>query len=163
MSIGKAIDDIIASLKGFEVEDQNAILSAVCTHLKLSNPVSAAPIAPTLGAVASTATKKSPTFDIDIRALAEQRKPANAVQMACLVAYYLQEHAPEGERKDTVSTVDLDKYFKQAKFIKMPNDIGSVLPNAKKSGYLDSAVARGEYKLTAVGYNLIVHNLAQNT
>ncbi len=77
--------------------------------------------------------------------------------MACLVAFYLKELAPDGERKDTISSADLDKYFKQAQF-KLPERIAQVLPDAKASGYFDSA-ARGEYKLNAVGYNLIAHSL----
>jgi hypothetical protein len=36
--------------------------------------------------------------------------------------------------------------------------MAQVLPDAKGSGYFDSA-ARGEYKLNAVGYNLIAHSL----
>jgi hypothetical protein len=77
--------------------------------------------------------------------------------MACLVAYYLQELAQPNERKDTITTADIDKYFKQASF-KLPKVIPQVLPNAKSSGYFDSA-GSGSYKLNAVGYNLAVHTL----
>lgn len=77
--------------------------------------------------------------------------------MACLVAYYLQEVAPEGERKDFINSADLEKYFKQANF-KLPQRVQQVLPEAKSSGYFDSA-GRGEYKLNAVGYNLVAHSL----
>ena len=76
--------------------------------------------------------------------------------MACLVAHYLQELAAKGERKDTVGTADLAKYFKAAKF-KLPV-IKYTLGNAKNAGYFDS-VGGGEYKLNAVGYNLVVHTL----
>jgi len=77
--------------------------------------------------------------------------------MACVVAFYLKELAADGERKDTVSAADLDRYFKQAQF-KLPERMTQVLPDAKGSGYFDSA-ARGEYKLNAVGYNLVAHSL----
>jgi hypothetical protein len=77
--------------------------------------------------------------------------------MACLVAYYLQEHAPDSERKQAITTADIDKYFKQAGF-KLPQRSQQLLPDAKAAGYFDS-VGRGEYKMNAVGYNLIVHNL----
>ena len=80
--------------------------------------------------------------------------------MACLVAHYLQELAAKGERKDTVSTADLAKYFKAAKF-KLPV-IKYTLGNAKNAGYFDS-VGSGEYKLNAVGYNLVVHTLPRKT
>jgi len=77
--------------------------------------------------------------------------------MACLVAYYLQEHAPDAERKQAITTADIDKYFKQAGF-KLPQRSPQLLPDTKSAGYFDS-VGRGEYKLNAVGYNLVVHNL----
>jgi hypothetical protein len=36
--------------------------------------------------------------------------------------------------------------------------MAQVLIDAKASGYFESA-SRGEYKLNAVGYNLVAHNL----
>lgn len=81
--------------------------------------------------------------------------------MACIVAFYLQEVAPEGEQKESVTTADLQKYFKQAQFA-LPGDIGQVLKNAKGAGYFDSP-ARGTYKLNAVGYNLVAHKLPSGT
>ena len=80
--------------------------------------------------------------------------------MACVVAYYLQELAPEAERKETTSTADLEKYFKQAGF-QLPRAMEQVLRDAKSSGYFESA-SRGEYKLNAVGYNLVAHNLPKS-
>ena len=77
--------------------------------------------------------------------------------MACLVAYYLQELAPKNDRKQKISALDAEKYFKQASF-KLPKRLDQLLVNAKASGYFESA-GRGEYKLNAVGYNLVVHGL----
>ena len=94
---------------------------------------------------------------MDIRTLKEQKKPASARQMACIVAFYLQELAPAPEKKESVNASDLDKYFKQAGF-KLPGKMSQVLIDLKAAGYLD-IVARGEYKLNAVGYNLVAHNL----
>ena len=93
----------------------------------------------------------------DIRSLKTQKQPNSARQMACLVAYYLQDLAPEEERKNSITTADLEKYFKQANY-KLPTKLEQVLVDSKKSGYFDSA-ARGEYKLTRVGYNLVTHSM----
>lgn len=93
----------------------------------------------------------------DIRSLKETKSPETAVEMAIVVAYYLSELAPIEERKSTINSSDLRIYFKQAKF-PLPKSIEDVLPNAKKSGYVET-VARGEYKLNSVGYNLAVHGL----
>ena len=77
--------------------------------------------------------------------------------MACLVAYYLDSLAPVGERKAAITSVDVEKYFKQGGF-RLPKRINQVLVDAKSAGYFDSA-ARGSYKLNPVGHNLVVHTL----
>ncbi len=171
-TLGKAIDDVVQALEPLEISARKTALVAVCSHLQIElENISESEISPQN----LTTTDPSPTppnqptspspkpskANIDIRTLKEQKKPASAKQMACLVAYYLQEHATKEERKETVSTSDLEKYFKQAGF-KLPQRMAQVLPDAKNSGYFDSGT-RGEYKLNAVGYNLIVHNLPPKT
>jgi len=94
----------------------------------------------------------------DIRSLRREKRPQSANEMAALVAYYLGEVAGEGERKETVSQKDIEKYFKQAGF-PLPKVPSQTLPNAKSAGYLDSADKPGEYRLNPVGYNLVVHTL----
>jgi hypothetical protein len=94
---------------------------------------------------------------VDIRKLKEEKQPKSAIQMACLVAYYLSEHAPESEKKTTVKIEDLEKYFKQANY-KLPQKISQLLVSAKGAGYFDSP-GRGDYKLNAVGYNLVAHSM----
>lgn len=100
----------------------------------------------------------------DIKMLRGAKNPKTAIQMAVLVAYYLQEVAPINDRKDTVDTNDIEKYFKQAGF-KLPagkNGAANTLNNAKNSGYLEAAT-RGAFKLNPVGYNLVVHGLPEST
>ena len=77
--------------------------------------------------------------------------------MAAIVAYFLENLAPPKDRKDRITTKDINTYFKIAGF-PLPKKIQFTLPNAKGSGYLD-AVGNGAYKLNAVGHNLVVHNL----
>src|SRR5437016_348252 len=52
----------------------------------------------------------------DIRSLKEQKNPGSSVEMAVLVAYYIQELAPPSERDTSIGTTELKKYFKQANF-----------------------------------------------
>jgi len=94
----------------------------------------------------------------DIRTLKEQKAPATAIEMAALVAYYLQELAPEEDRKQAIVTADVDRLFKQAVF-PLPNRIGNTLPNAAAAGYFDTTGTRGEYKLNPVGFNLVTQTL----
>jgi hypothetical protein len=92
-----------------------------------------------------------------IKELREEKKPRSAIEMAVIVAYYLAHLAPATERKSTVVTSDLDTYFKIAEF-KLPRRQEFTLVNAKNAGYFDS-VGGGEYKLNAVGHNLVVHSM----
>jgi hypothetical protein len=97
---------------------------------------------------------------VDIRSLRQEKDPSSAIEMAAVVAYYLSEAAPEDERKPSVSTADLEKYFKQAQF-PLPSRIGNTLSNAAGAGYFDTA-GRGEYKLNPVGFNLVTQSLPRS-
>jgi hypothetical protein len=77
--------------------------------------------------------------------------------MAALVAYFLANVVDEQERKERITTKDIDTYFKIAEF-PLPTKTRFTLPNAKAAGYLDP-VGSGQYKLNAVGYNLVVHSM----
>jgi hypothetical protein len=96
----------------------------------------------------------------DIRSLKEQKQPGSAVDMAVLVAYYLQEFAPEEERKAAIGTEDVQKYFKQGDY-PLPSRARQILSDGKNAGYLDTR-ARGEYALNPVGYNLAAHGLPRS-
>lgn len=170
LTLGQAIDQVVAALEPLDVGARKTALEAVCAHLDIAIGNTSAGSQPETNrkppgesqdpARAGVIPPPARQPPKDIRTLKEEKNPSSARQMACLIAFYLQEHAPEKERKDAISTADLEKYFKQAGF-KLPQRIGQVLTDAKASGYFDSA-ARGEYKLNAVGYNLVAHNLPNN-
>jgi hypothetical protein len=94
---------------------------------------------------------------VDIRTLKEQKSPNSASEMAAIVAFYLAEYVPLDERKNTIDKDDIVKYFKQAKY-PLPRAIRQTLPNAARSGFFD-ITGGGRYRLSPVGYNLVVHGL----
>ncbi len=98
----------------------------------------------------------------DIRSLKENKKPKSAIEMAVLVAYYLTEMAPKNERKNTIKSEDITKYFKQAGFQLPTGNPVYALRNAKNSGYLDFTGKTGTYKLNPVGYNLVAFKLPED-
>lgn len=171
VSLGQAIDQIVSALEGLEEKSRLTAVHAACEFLELSTgtPVDSIEKPSThsdtaSGSDAKTAAsnqypdrKKETGQQVDIRKFKEEKNPGSARQMACVVAYYLQELAPTADRKDTVSVDDLDKYFKQAKY-PLPEKLSQVLIATKNAGYMDSPT-RGQYKLNAVGYNLVAHNL----
>ena len=93
----------------------------------------------------------------DIRSLREQKQPKTDVEMAAVVAYYVSELAPGGERKDAIGSADIDKYFRQAMH-PLPGNTTMTLVNTKNAGYLDG-LGGGRYRLNPVGHNLVVHGL----
>lgn len=95
-----------------------------------------------------------------IKDLVNEKKPRSAIEMATLVAYYLSHKAPKKERKQTITTKDIETYFKIAEF-RLPTKPKFTLPNTKGAGYLD-AIGTGEYKLNPVGYNLVVHSMPKS-
>src|SRR4051812_31396941 len=110
LTLGRAIDQIIEALDSFDDKDRKAILGTVCSHLEIDlveSQVVAAParddahrrsIEQTIEPASGHSTKRVEP-GLDIRRLKDEKKPNSASKMACLVAYYLQDHAPTNERK----------------------------------------------------------------
>jgi hypothetical protein len=154
-----AIGTILEALDGLDGESIQRVLDYVFGRLSIprSHLAVAAPI--TTGSATPPAPgefRHAKTL-VSIRDLKDEKQPESANQMAALVAYYLSEVAPESERKGSINSSDLEKYFKQAGF-KLPNKIPQTLPNAAAAGYFD-ATGSGLYQLNPVGYNLVVHGL----
>jgi hypothetical protein len=167
-SLGQAIDEVIAALEPLPEPLRATAIRAACEVLGLDDvgpnqaretvELSTTPTPQVTPSAGQPAKVRPPVKDI--RSLKEEKKPKTALEMACLVAYYLESLAPVGDQKADISKDDLDKYFKQAQY-KLPKRIEQVLIDAKAAGYFDSA-ARGRYKLNPVGHNLVVHSLPRS-
>jgi hypothetical protein len=162
-SLGQAIDEIIVALKDLDENSRLIAIKAVVEHLNIAfspgiisskNDTSITQIN-TTDVLSETDTSKSQV--VDIQTLKENKNPSNDIEMACVVAFYLEHHAPENERKDYITNKDIEKYFKQAKF-PLPKAPSQVPLNAKTAGYFDSS-ERGKYKLNPVGYNLVAYKM----
>jgi len=133
------------------------IVIAPSTETATAGASAAIPGSP-LGSTAATGEQQvTPTH---IKALKEQKQPKSANEMAALVAYYLANAAPKADRKDKITAKDIETYFKIAEFPLTKTQF--TLPNAKAAGYLDAA-GDGEYKLNAVGHNLVVHSMPRES
>jgi hypothetical protein len=161
-TLGQAIDEIIDALKSLDEPSRSVAIHAACNHLGIEQ----AARAPGEGQsrVESSTERDENDRPIqprqqanDIRHFKELKQPSTALEMACVVAYYLQSVAPAEIRKPTVNAADIDQYFRQGDF-PLPKRLGQLLPDAKAAGYFDS-VGRGAYKLNPVGHNLVAHRL----
>lgn len=152
LSIGQVIDRIVEALSDLPQESQSVAIRAAVDHLGLQFPGSSSGpgFAADLGATALPAST-------DIKSLKVEKQPKSAIQMACVVAFYLKERAPVAERRNTITAGDIDNYFRQAAY-PLPKVLSQLLPDAKNAGYFDP-VSPGTYRLNAVGYNLVAHSL----
>jgi hypothetical protein len=165
ITLGQAIDQVITALGAFEAPDQQTILRAVYSHLNISGPAEAMPAGRTSvepareepAAALPTRASDGEYAGMDIKTFKELKAPSSARQMACVVAYYLAEIATGDERKELVTTADIEKYFKQGRYA-LPNKLEQLLIDCRGAGYFETPT-RGEYKLTRVGHNLVAHQL----
>jgi len=152
-----AIKTIVTVLEPLDFETRKFVIETVFKKLNINDYSPAKTSSSLLNLTGSGFEDKGLNNPIHILDLKKEKQPASANEMAAIVAYYLGNCAPEKERKDTITTKDLETYFKIADY-KLPNKIRFTLNNAKKAGYFDST-KEGEYKLNAIGYNLVVHSL----
>jgi hypothetical protein len=155
-TLGQAIDLIVEALRSLDEASRVTAINAACEHLKVAVPEKLGSVLPPAQGGPPTPPTPAQTKGVDVRALKDEKRPSTGIEMAALVAFYLAECAPENDRKPDVSREDMVRYFKQAGF-PLPK-AQFLLPNAKNAGYFD-AVGGGKYRLNAVGYNLVAHNL----
>ena len=152
----KAIETITEVLRPLDNTVQQRILQYAMQHLG-SQVEQANQSPPILAENKGTKAEQPIEQVVDIRTLRDQKQPNSDMEMAAIAAYYINELAPEEERKDAIGTADIKKYFKQAGH-PLPKGPQFTLVNAKAAGYFESA-GHGKYKLNPVGYNLVAHGL----
>jgi hypothetical protein len=112
-------------------------------------------------APSSLPTQTGRTSPIDIRSFFAEKQPSSDVEAAAVAAYFNQYLAPEGTRRDTIDSTSLQEAFRQARR-PLPARTIYTLQNARNAGYLESAGEGGQYRLNAVGYNLVEHTLGSS-
>ncbi len=154
----EAIKTILTTLSPLDEETRKNVVEYVLKKLgvPLVNQNKAAPLVSIENK--QTQVLQVEETDIHIKHFKDQKMPKSGIEMATLVAYYLQNLAAPESRKNKVGVDDLDTWFKIADFPLPSGDLRYALNNARNAGYLDP-VGNGEYSINAVGYNLIKHNL----
>ena len=157
----EAIRSVLAALEPLKDQARRSVLEYVTKRLGILAPVER-PVtgAPQVPLAPTEPPRQDASGATHIKAFKELKGPKSANEMSALVAYFLAELAPEDKRKQTVNTTDIKTYFKIADF-PLPQQIKMTLPNAKNAGYFDM-VGDGEYRLNAIGHNLVVHSLPRS-
>jgi len=159
-----AINTIVQSLEKLGESAQNRVLDYALKRLGLSQPaLSHSDQEPAEADLISSLQKvrhepeKSSGSVTDVRSFAESKQPTSANEKAAVIAYYLAELASPAERRASINQDDVTKFFKQARF-PLPASPAMTLVHAKNAGYFESE-SPGQYRLNAVGYNLVAHRL----
>ena len=165
----KAITAIMAALKPLDGETRNHVLDYVLKRLGMVSPkeqrsnvepgiepsTRSEVIEPALSLRANAPRDRTGQ---DIRSFAAEKHPQSGNEKVAVVAYYLAHVAPEEDRKDYLTADDIKTFFIQAGFELPTGPARMTLINAKNAGYFNAG-DRGQYKLNAVGYNLVAHKL----
>lgn len=155
-----AIKAVLSALGPLSEKARVSVLEYVIKRLELpaGSGLQTSPLQPHQTHQDLTSNEKPPAHIKDFK---NQKKPRSANEMAAIVAYYLSNLASEKNRKATINQKDIEIYFKIAEF-PLPEQVRVTLVNAKNAGYFDSA-GNGEYRLNAVGHNLVVHSMPRGS
>lgn len=155
-----AIKVVLSALSPLSEKARASVLDYVTRRLDLTARLTSVEVSARADALPATAVGSAIAPDASvphIKQFKQGKNPRSANEMAAVVAYYLANVAAPGQRKGTVNQADVETYFKIASF-PLPKQLRVTLGNAKNAGYFDLA-GEGEYRLNAVGHNLVAHGM----
>jgi hypothetical protein len=150
-----AVRSIAETLTGFDPNDQERIIRWAREKIGLavapempSTPWPAGSPAGSPPSGAATSAQK------DLKTFVGEKKPKNDVQFAATVAYYYRFVAPPDQRKNEITSTDLQEGCRlvgRERFT-VP---GQTLRNAHTLGLLNRGSQTGSYTINSVGENLV--------
>jgi hypothetical protein len=147
----EAVRTISTALQGFPREDQERILRWVREKLGLSVRTDTGGG----GGSESSSVEDKPVGDVsNIKSFVNQKKPKSDNEFAAVVAYFYRFKAPETERKEEITSEDLQDAARKADYTRLKRPIDT-LHSAFKRGILDKGGGRGLFKINTVGENLV--------
>lgn len=158
----EAVRVVVATLEPFDAPDQERIIRWAREKLGLSAALAAAPGTggETKRASEEVAASVAPGKASDIRTFIANKRPQTDIQFAAAVAYYYLFDAPEPQRKETITSDDLQDACRQTGREQLTKP-AQTLVNAHHQGYLDKGSERGTYAINTVGENLVAMALPE--
>jgi hypothetical protein len=151
----EAVRVIITALDGFQAADQERILR--WAREKIGLPSSTAMVAPVQREprppVPPPPGSPPPGQTRDIRTFVQSKNPRTDAQFAAAVAYYYRFEAPEPEKKEAITSADLQEATRKVDRDRLTKPAQTLI-NAHQQGLLDKA-ERGAYAINTVGENLV--------
>jgi len=158
----EAVRILVETLKPFEVNEQERIIRWTIEKIGLSvssqvlsgQQITAKQQITGEQSSSGIITKKA----VDIKTFVSQKNPSSINQFATTVAYYYRFEAPEDQRKDTITSEDLQEACRQVGRSRLLTPAQNLL-NAHLAGLLDKGSERGNYSINTVGENLVAMTL----
>lgn len=154
-----AVRELVETLKGFELADQQRIIRWASEKLGIAQSLAAGG--------AQTAQNQPDRSDVErhadtpakyIRSFVAEKNPSSDNQLAAVVAYYYRFEASEAEKKDQITADDLQEACRLIGQARLPRP-GQTLINSLHTGWLDKGSGRGTYTINTVGENLVAMTL----
>lgn len=161
----EAVRILINTLEGFDPNDQERIIRWAREKLGLTTSVPNTNVSSSHSEETHSqpsSTNTAGNRGVDIKSFVESKKPPSDVQFAATVAYYYKFEASQNERKDSVTSSDLQEACRKVVRDRL-KDPGQTLRNAHQLGLLDKATEKGYYSINTVGENLVAMTLPQQT
>lgn len=152
----EAVRAVAAALEGFDAKEQERILRWAREKVGLTAgaPMARIPAEPAPERIAAAIQKEPAEHGTDIKSFVASKNPGSDVQFAATVAYYYRFEAPEAERKDVITSEDLQEAARKVNRGRFTRP-SQTLVNAHTQGYLDKGGEKGAYQLNTVGENLV--------
>jgi hypothetical protein len=157
----EAVRKVVEGLRGFQPHDQERIIRWAREKLGLGadRKPAAAPTPTPEGSVHNPVGQNTARAQ-DIKTFIETKNPGSDMQFAAVVAHYYKFEAPLGERKDSITSEDLQDATRKSNRSRLAKP-GQTLINAHQNGYLDKAADKGAYQINTVGENLVAMALPE--
>ena len=157
-----AAEEIKAILHGRDKNEQERIIRWVSESLGITEasggrPTSSSTQPQAASSTVQVAQSSEPGQRKDIKSFVAQKNPKSDVQFAAVTAYFYRFEASQAERKEVILPQDLQDAGRQARGFGFTRPL-TTLNNAVALGYFDRG-GRGEFKLNAVGENLVAMTL----
>jgi len=160
-----AVRTIVDTLNDFSTDEQQRILRWTMEKLGLTftSPATypggrTSFAAPGAAVAASTQAPSPVSVTMDIKRFIDAKKPRNDVQYAAAIAYYYRFEAPPVEKKDAITSEDLQTATRLSGRDRFASPL-QTLSNAHKLGLLDRGQERGTFVINTVGENLVAMTL----
>lgn len=162
-----AIRIVLDTLSPFDPKDQKRIIRWACEKLgitlEVGAPTNISTMVPSTMQPTDIAPLVRPSItptgsQVDIKSFLKTKNPTSDMQFAAAVAYFYAFEAPEAERKEAISSVELQDACRLLGRERLHNP-GQTLRNAVYNGLLDKSGEKGQFKINTVGENLVAVTL----